>query len=171
MLISEEYRALNRDLHERKAKWGLAAQAHAPAVAVFAKRVGVTELLDYGCGKERLKEALAPEGFVVRGYDPAIPGLDSPPEPAELVVCLDVLEHIEPECLEDVLFDLKRVTKRVGLFSVCTRASVRKLADGSNPHRIIENEAWWMERLRRHFKADVIQSDPPEQFIVVVKPK
>lgn len=149
----------------------MAAQAHAYAIAVLATRIGVTELLDYGCGKQKLKEALEPEGFTVRGYDPAIPGLDTPPAPADLVVCLDVLEHIEPECLEAVLLDLKRVTRRTGVFSVCTRPSVRKLADGSNPHRIIESEAWWIERLGHHFNTEVIQSDPPDQFIVMVKPR
>ena len=54
-------------------------------------------------------------------YDPAIPEWSAPPAPRRFVACIDVLEHIEPDLLDNVLDDLKRVV--LGwVFSPCTRA-------------------------------------------------
>ena len=58
--------------------------------------------------------------FDMRYYDPAIPIWTDRPEPAEMVVCIDVLEHIEPDFLESVLDDLARVTAKIGVFTVAT---------------------------------------------------
>jgi hypothetical protein len=51
-----------------------------------------------------------------------------------------------------VLEDLKRVTLRRGLFSVCLRAAKKTLPDGRNAHLIVESPEWWRERIARHFK-------------------
>jgi hypothetical protein len=59
--------------------------------------------LDHGSGKETLANAL-PQ-FTVRGYDPAIPDLDTHPEPHDLFICTDVLEHVEPEFVDMVIDD------------------------------------------------------------------
>ncbi len=87
-------------------------------------------------------EGLLTKGLLAKGidvvtseYDPAVAGKDLPPEPADLVVCTDVLEHIEPDCLDDVLSDLARLTKKVLLVNISTRPAVKVLADGSQrPH-------------------------------------
>ena len=47
--------------------------------------------------------------FEIKEYDPAIPGKDSLPEPADIVVCSDVLEHIEPNYLLNVLVDFNAI--------------------------------------------------------------
>ena len=103
MRISSTYRDLNRDLHRSNPDDGRAAPALAPWVVDFAKQSGVQTLLDYGCGKGTLKPAIlaqAPD-LIVAEYDPAIPGKDSEPQPCDIVVCIDVLEH-EPVQVEVV---------------------------------------------------------------------
>ena len=66
-------------------------------------------MLDYGAGKGRLGEALRkmlPNPPVIHCYDPAAPEWAGEPAPCEMVVCIDVLEHVEPGYLDPVLDDL-----------------------------------------------------------------
>lgn len=43
-----------------------------------------------------------------------------------------VLEHIEPECLEQVLDHLQRLTRKIALLNIVTRPANKVLADGHN---------------------------------------
>src|SRR5215472_11827136 len=109
MLISPEYLELQRELHSR-GSYGLSSGRWAKPVSVLAAEIGATAVLDYGCGQGYLKQKLADfVPFPIYEYDPAIEGKDEPPSRADLVFCGDVLEHIEPICLEAVLDDLMRL--------------------------------------------------------------
>jgi len=143
-MISEEYRKLNEQLHADRADYGAGGHKWAPTVIDLARELAVTSILDYGCGKRTLEEALK---FSIRNYDPAIPGLDAPPEPADLVVCTDVLEHIEPEHLEAVLGDIRRCTLKAALLVVATRPAKKTLADGRNAHLIQRPIEEWLADL------------------------
>ena len=151
-LISDDYRKLNAQLHFEAPEWGRQSMKYWQTVKELADRVGTKSMLDYGCGKQMLKAALEPFGYEVLGYDPAFPALSAPPEPARLVICTDVLEHVEPECLDAVLEDLHRVTLDVALIVVATRESGRKMPDGSSPHRIVKDQAWWKDKVGMRFK-------------------
>jgi 2-polyprenyl-3-methyl-5-hydroxy-6-metoxy-1,4-benzoquinol methylase len=107
--------------------------------------------LDYGCGQGALGRALNQE---ISEYDPAIAGKDSSPQPADLVICTDVLEHIEPECLESVLDHLKSLTKEALFAVISTRPAKKTLADGRNAHLIIEPWSFWEEKLARRFRVE-----------------
>ena len=72
---------------------------------------------------ELLSNALT--GFDVRNYDPCIPEYATPPSPAELVVCTDVLEHIEPDKLDAVLNDIIRLSSK-GAFLVAANAACQE---------------------------------------------
>ena len=146
MLITDSYKQLNAELHAREPSYGTSGKKWTGAVYQIARQFNTRDVLDYGCGKQRLKEALS-EVLNIKGYDPAVPGLDAPPEPADLVVCTDVLEHIEPACLDEVLIDLRRLTKKVLFVVVSTRKAVKTLADGRNAHLIVEPPSWWLPRL------------------------
>ena len=154
MLISDKYREQQRALHER-ADYGIASLRYAPLVAQAVERAGVNELLDYGAGKGRLApklEEILKRPLKVHQYDPAIPELSAAPQPCAFVVCIDVLEHIEPELLGNVLNDLRRVTARFGVFTVHTGPAQKFLPDGRNAHLTQQPVPWWRERLQRHFE-------------------
>ena len=85
-------------------------------------------------------------------YDPAIPKWSEVPDPHEMVACIDVLEHIEPEFLDDVLDDLKRLTIRLGFFSIHTGPAVKTLSDGRNAHLIQEPPKWWLPKIMDRFE-------------------
>lgn len=101
-------------------------------------QTGLKTLSDYGAGKCNLQKGLHDLGkrdFAYLPYDPAFPDY-GPPKPAQLVCCIDVLEHIEEPYLEAVLLDLKDITRNIGCFSVHTGPAVKTLPDGRNAHII-----------------------------------
>lgn len=156
MLISEDYREQNRLLHKSHAGYGTSGAKWAPQILnVIETDGGYTSVLDYGCGKSTLAAVLSEKGHTVAEYDPAIPGKDTPPEPSELVICGDVLEHIEPEYLDSVLAELKRLTKRKLIAVIDMAPASKTLPDGRNAHLIIEDAKWWGEKLTKIF--DVLE--------------
>lgn len=149
MLISEKYRDLNRQLHATIQEYGTSGKLYVDEVKQIAKRIGTQDILDYGSGKCTLQLAL---GRPIRNYDPAVPELAVPPLPAAMVVCTDVLEHIEPDCLEAVLNDLKRVTLDLAFLVVATGPAVKSLPDGRNTHLLQQPFTWWLEHLEKRFR-------------------
>ena len=149
MIISNEYKQECKQLHETVPDWGTGGRKYAPVVERIVKDYAPKNILDYGCGKQTLSRELSK--YRIIGYDPALPGLDELPAPADLVICTDVLEHIEPDCLEDVLDDLERVV-RCHLFAVVVnRRASQYLPDGRNCHLIIESHKWWIDKLWSRF--------------------
>lgn len=144
MLITESYRSLNARLHSERPDYGTSGQRYARIVLDLCRRLDTRDILDYGCGKRTLESAL---GFPIHNYDPCIQGLEKPPEAHDIVVCTDVLEHIEPECLDGVLADLYRCTRKRAFLLVATIPAVKFLADGRNAHLIQEEYEWWRDRL------------------------
>lgn len=153
-VISEDYRRLMAHLHREDAEFGSACVRWAPFVTKLATQRGFREVLDYGAGKGRLAALLAAaktdRPITVYNYEPSNPEWCARPKPCEFVVCLDVLEHIEPEYLESVLCDLARCVLDT-LFVTIAHGPARKvLADRRNAHLIQEPVAWWAPHMRRH---------------------
>jgi hypothetical protein len=167
MLISEGYRALNKELHERRPDYGASGAKWAGRVAEAAKWINAASILDYGCGKQSLGMALS--HLIVLNYDPAIEGLDKPPEPADLVVCGDVLEHVEPEYLDAVLDDIARCTLKGAFLVISTQAAVKTLADGRNAHLIQKHEDWWLPKLMKRWELKMFQATDGEFVVFAAK--
>ena len=107
-----------------------------------------TTVLDYGCGQGALGRSLDRE---IAEYDPAIEGKSTMPAPADLVICTDVLEHIEPDLLDNVLDHLRDLTKSALFAVICTRPAKKFLADGRNAHLIVEPWEFWKQKLSERF--------------------
>jgi hypothetical protein len=171
-VISEDYRRLQNALHASTPGYGVASIRYAPTVAKIVTGFDVHSLLDYGAGKGRLGMELVKlikRPVRITPYDPAIPGWDAAPEPDELVCCIDVLEHIEPDRLDAVLDDLARLVRRLGFFTVHTGPAERILADGRNAHLIQEKPDWWLPRIMARFELSNF-SKQPNGFTVLVLP-
>ena len=84
------------------------------------------------------------------------------------MACIDVLEHIEPELLDNVLDDLQRVVLHVGVFTVHTGAALKVLADGRNAHLIQRSPAWWLPKFMERFEL-VAFNRMPQGFWVGVE--
>lgn len=146
-MISDDYRALNVELHERQPKYGTGGAKWAPVVCELARYHPIEAVLDYGCGKGDFKRAMRGTRIAVREYDPAIPGKDVPPGPADLVLCVDVMEHVELEHVAAVIDHVLTLSNRVALFSICIVEGSRRLPDGRPAHITVRGDGWWAAQL------------------------
>lgn len=149
-LISPQYQGLQRELHARPKAYGQRGYKWTAAVTDLIARFDAGSVLDYGCGQGTLIERLRQSGL--RGvrwseYDPAIAGKDQRPSFADLVVCTDVLEHVEPEKLNTVLAHLRMLARKAVFVVVATMDTAHVMADGRSTHLTIESGSWWQARV------------------------
>jgi FkbM family methyltransferase len=166
-IASPEYLEQNRALHQQNPAYGISGSKRADVVKKLIESTKPATVLDYGCGKGTLAAALP---FPIWEYDPAIPGKDAPPRPAELVVCTDVLEHIEPDYLDSVLMDLARCTIKVCYAVIHTGPAAKTLPDGRNAHLIQQKKAWWKAALSKYFAVASLDERGVE-LVAVLGPK
>lgn len=141
-LISPAYRKEQEALHA-KGNYGTASLQYGAIVSGLVEAIGAKTLLDYGCGSMRNLMNVLDCDVQYLGYDPAVPEF-SVKEPCDLVVCIDVLEHIEPDLLDNVLDDLMMLTDKWAFFTVHTGPAVKTLSDGRNAHLIQKPASWWL---------------------------
>ncbi len=176
--ISPKYLEMQRALHADPRGYGGRGDKWAGIVLQVAGQYGATSILDYGCGQGSLARALrqVPLGAVrIDEYDPAIPGKNQAPEFADLVVCTDVLEHIEPDRLPAVLAHLRMLARKALWVVVSIKGSNKVLADGRNAHILIRPSAWWkQEFLRAGFTLraapTAVRKEPRKEWAVVLEP-
>ena len=164
MLISEQYIQVLKATHSA-VEWGTSSIGYVDVIASIIKQYNITTLVDYGAGQQNLEKHLPMQcpDLYIQSYDPGIPSISHAPSPAEFVVCTDVLEHVEPECLDAVLQDLRRVMIKIGVFIVSTKLAGQILSDGRNAHLIVENTDWWKQQIEQYF--DVIKQK--DNFFIV----
>jgi len=152
-LISKEYLSLQKKLHENP-NYGVASISFAPLIAQIVKQNNITSISDFGAGKKRLLAALKKHNVKLENYfafDPAFPEYGEP-KSADLVCCIDVLEHIEIEYLDSVLNELARIHKKIGFLSIHTGPAGKTLEDGRNAHLIQQTSSWWLPKLCEYFE-------------------
>lgn len=147
MLITQEYKKIQEEFHLQRPDYGMSGSRHSDFIAELSGRLNSRDILDYGCGKATLQKGIP---FPIHNYDPCMPEYSKPPEPADIVVCTDVLEHIEPECIDEVIADLVRLTERILYLNVSCRPAAKFLPDGRNAHLIQETPNWWLAKLLPH---------------------
>lgn len=167
-MLSDEYRSQLEQLHTEKSDFGTTSGMYAPLIKGIIKKFRPHDMLDYGAGKQTLKTALGiEEGY--HAYDPAIQEIADVPNPHDLVVCTDVLEHIEPLYLQRVLDDLQRVTQKVGFLAIHTGKALNHLPDGRNAHLIQEPARWWMHFILKRWEIEAMERGE-HGFWVIVTP-
>lgn len=151
--ISESYIQLNRELHEKN--FGGAGHKRLPDILPVIQRIRAETILDYGAGQGLLKvelDRLNTSGEIgirqVVNYDPAVDAYNQKPDGwFDLVVCTDVLEHIEPEYLDNVLVEIYQYTRKALVALIAFGPSGKFLSDGRNAHLIQESPNWWEEKI------------------------
>lgn len=148
--ISPEYRELNEQLHRHRNDYGVKGDKHLRRVRRVRNQYRADTVLDYGCGSAALARHAE---FPVACYDPCIPDYSELPYPSDMIVCTDVLEHVEPEKLDAVLRHIRNLMRVCGYFVIATRPDRSKsLPDGSNPHRVIKPGHWWKHQMGFYFE-------------------
>jgi len=166
---SPEYQKQQAKLH-KTGKYGVAAgRYYGRTISQIVDKAQIDHLLDYGCGSRlSLTESLKPERkFKYQCYDPGVEKYADDPIPADMVVCCDVLEHIEPEYLEDVLDHLQELTEHILFCSIHTGPAGKRLPDGRNAHLTQQPMSWWLPKLFERFEIQSVQIRTEYEFWVV----
>ena len=158
--ISNDYLDMQIELH-KNINYGVASLSFAPIVANFVRVLGIKSISDYGAGKKNLlvglkKEGLSEELFDYFPYDPVFPDYGKAMS-AELVCCIDVLEHVEEYYLENVLSELAEITTTLGFFSIHMGPATKFLSDGRNAHIIQKGTAWGLPKCCNYFEIMCLQ--------------
>lgn len=146
--ISLDYCESQKVMHANPRGYGGRGYLWGPTVIEIANRYDVRSILDYGAGQGTLGRDLRAAGFDCREYDPAIPHMADAPEFADMVTCTDVLEHIEPDKLDNVLAHIRQLARKVAFLVVACRPANKLLPNGGNAHLIIERKEWWHDRIQ-----------------------
>ncbi|MHA1868730.1 MAG: methyltransferase [Candidatus Heimdallarchaeaceae archaeon] len=85
-------------------------------------------------------------------------GIALPDSNYDLVLCLDILEHLEEEKLDFVLDALSR-TGKYFIFSIPFLGDPNLMMDST--HKIFKPKKWWIEKLNKHFKIE----DAPSNWL------
>lgn len=157
MTLIQQY----EQLHKEKPNYGHSGSKHLPKILELFDEIEGIDMLDYGCGKgnlmRKINKSLWDKNLYDRfcdGYDPAVPEHSGIPlqEPYDMVISTDVLEHIEPENLSEVLGEIKGLAGTLIYLAIALRPdSTNLLPDGTNPHKIIETSDWWTNTLTNAF--------------------
>jgi len=166
-LFSQAHIDAQKKIHEECPAYGAASMVFAPMVSELINANNVRTLLDYGAGSGQVPQNLELNHRIdVQLYDPAVPKFEEAPKPAEMVICLDVLDAVEDGCVEDVLDNLKQLTEKMAFFSINTKPSQDEEADTSN--RIFHSVEWWLPKLMERFELHYF-SRIDTGFVVVLK--
>ena len=164
-LISEQYRKQNRLLHQSGKNFGHRGHRHLDEIRELMERYECKDVLDYGCGKATLSKQA---DFLVVSYDPAVPKYEADPPQCDAVVSTDVLEHIEPELIDNVLRHIRSKMVVAGYFVINTHKDRSKtLPDGTNPHRLIRSADWWTDKVSEYFTIENIWQEGQHIHMVV----
>lgn len=178
-LITSAYLEEQRRLHAGPKAYGQRGSKWADVVRGLITAYDVSSVLDYGCGAGSLKTALlqgdALPGVRISEYDPAIEGKDTWPLFADLVVSTDVLEHVEPHCLDAVLRHMRLLARKAVFVVIATVDTAHTLTDGRSTHLIIKPCEWWRAKLA---EIGFVVLPPPEnarkredkEWVAVLKP-
>ena len=103
-MLTPQYQEQLKNLHNSSKAFGNKATIPEDIVQLIEK-YKINSILDFGCGKGHMVLALKEKypNIEVYGFDPGIESFDSLPKSVDMIFTLDVLEHIEPELLDQTL--------------------------------------------------------------------
>lgn len=125
----------------------------------YMKKWQPKSLIDYGCGKGMILKYLTDtyKDCKCIGYDPGVEAYKKIPKDAvDCVFSNDVLEHIEPNYLEQVLAHIDQLSTKYIWLRIDSNPARKFLPDGRNAHLIQEKEPWWRDKITQHISGKII---------------
>jgi hypothetical protein len=164
-LISDKHRSLYLDYYAsryippHRSRW-------LDRVEALAKQVGARTILDYGCGAGRGISSFSQ--YQVADYDPGVPGCAGEPSPADLVVSIHALEHVEPEYVDLVIEHMKGLATKALFIVVSCEPSTKLLPNGGPWHSFVRSADWWREKLESFDSQPVIMDRPGAEYAALL---
>ena len=115
--------------------------------------IDFSSLIDFGCGKGiflKQMEELYPKIKLV-GFDPGVAEYTNVEKvPCELLISCDVLEHVEPDHVDNTLREIDTLFTKFAYFKIANYVAKAVLPDGRNAHLIQEDENWWRKKIEKN---------------------
>ena len=149
MAISNNYKQQLVELHSKVDSFGKRSKLPDEFKKLLDTN-NFTSVLDFGAGKGNLVNTLKSKypRLKVYAYDPVT--FDNPlPNTVDVIYSSDVLEHIEPELLDETLEDLFNRASKYQYHLIACHPAKKKLNDGRNAHLIVEGPDWWRSKLKK----------------------
>lgn len=166
-LFTPEYAALQAQFHKDRPDYGISGSHYSEQILKMSQLLQTRSILDYGCGKCTLQKALP---FPIQNFDPFMPEHMKRPLPADIVVCTDVMEHVEEPFVEQVIYDIARLANKAVFFQIATSPAKKTLPDGRNAHITLHDLNWWLAKLMNHLNIKSIM-ELGGGFVAVCSPK
>jgi len=172
LLEATKFHAMNQN------NWiGEALAEYKHEIFNLIKENNISTILDYGCGKAKFHPILfnnpkvpgSPMGITITGYDPAVPQFTNKPSGIyNLVLCIDVMEHIQEDKIDEVLKDILQYGDHVFMTITCYPA-IQILNNGQNAHYTVKEPEWWKEKLSNYInKCTVIFQTKPDRSKITI---
>lgn len=138
-------------LHAERA-YGTTAVRMRRFIEPWVRLARPASVLDYGAGQGRFVDVIDVPTLCVRArYDPAIAEIATPPAgPFDYLLCIDVLEHLEPDEVRPVLTHMRSLSERA-LVVITTKPARATLPDGRNAHTTLRPARWWRQEVAAVF--------------------
>ena len=121
----------------------------------FVAKYQPYSLVDWGCANGNLLNRVEqdfPSIQELGGYDPGNPDYNVVPAGTyDCLVSCDVIEHFEPDQLDQSLKLMQSKFSRAAFLIIACYPAKKRLPDGRNAHLIVENADWWLERVKQQF--------------------
>lgn len=185
-MITDDYRKQQAELH-KTSNWGANSRSKNPKVfniPELIKENDIETLFDFGCGQGGLHTYLKHQCSLkdAKGYDPCVEKYEVLPKGTfDMLVSLDVLEHIEPEFIDDTLKLINNKFTKIAFLDIHTTAAARILPDGRNAHLIQEQPEWWKEKINQFIDGEIIEErwlpynekkhNGPVNYLFIIKKK
>lgn len=168
MSYSHEYLEELKVLHSKKT---FGQNRNIPEVVHnLIQQHNIKSFLDFGAGKGLTSDTIKKEYPKIKlyTYDPAT--FPNPlPNEVDLVYSSDVLEHIEPDLIDETLQDLSSRSTRYQYHLIACHPAKKALSDGRNAHLIIEKPSWWKNKIEKIQGWKIIHEDQIERMAKVKK--
>ena len=134
---------------------GISTMVFAKIIKKIIKKNKIKYLLDYGSGKgDRyfFKSSFGNEeypplkdywGVKTTLFDPGVPYPKPKNKKYEMVISIDVLEHIPLQDLNWVIEEIFNFSEKIVFLNVACFPAKRLLSDGSNAHVSLFHPLWW----------------------------
>ena len=158
-LINDSYKLQLQNMHTNP-KMFANGTSKLQIVEPFLEKYNPCSVLDFGCSHGALIKAIQDNFSIeVSGYDPGVPEYESLPSvPFDCLVSTDVLEHVEPEMINDTLKTINDIFTVSAFLLIASYPAKKYLPDGRNAHLIIESFEWWKSKLETFVNGDIVYS-------------
>jgi SAM-dependent methyltransferase len=142
----------------------------APAAAEWLWMEPGGSVIDYGCGEGKALDWFNANGYHATGVDiislrpdvieVCLWSLPETLSPSDYGFCADVMEHMPPERVDDVLAGIRARTRKAAFFSVANSECTVGKRHGETLHLTRQPVEWWAGKVRQYWpRVEVRQGD------------